>query len=520
MSLGLFDVLGPVMHGPSSSHTAGPNRIAYLAQAIMGGRPDRVELGFHPAYMASFRGQGSHTGMLAGCLGYREYDPESARSLTLAKEVGMDWTAVPIPEADQSRNTMRLTAQRGREQYTINGVSVGGGNFIVDSINGLSVQLTGGEHLYFLSGDASQPVKAAAQALSRRLGTALLECVSGPSPDGRFLACITGRTAISPADLPPFDRVILRYIPPLYPFRDSGTEPLLTTYAQAMELLNDTEDLSQLAIAYECRRSCVQPEDVLAQARQLTAVFRASLAQAEGELPPLIAGLADPADGRRVLDFARSGRTCSGPLFTTAMGRAMLFAQLNSAAQRVVACPTGGAAGTLPAAVLTAAERYERDDEDTARALLAAALVGVIIGGQASFSGTVGGCQGEVGIGAAMAAAAVVYLAGGSGPQSIQAATLATKNLLGLTCDPPAPLTEVPCIKRNAMGTAVAFFAADLALAGVCSAVAPDDVLHSLSQTQKLMPTCLKFGGGGGMADTPSGQRMRAHWETRQKTLD
>lgn len=525
MSLGLFDVLGPIMHGPSSSHTAGPNRIAYLACQLMGGRPDRVELGFHHAYMASFRGQGSHTGMLAGCLGYREYDPESARALALAREAGLEWTAAPISEDDQSRNTMRLTAQRGGRRYVVNGVSVGGGSILIDRINGLSVHLTGGEVVYLLTAKDSETLHTAVAILSDTLGGDLIDCAQDNEPHGEALACITARNKLSalPVALESLvsqNQLSCRMIPPLYTFRDCGAPPLVASYAQALELLGTSGDLSELAIRYECRRSGVTPEQVLDQGRRLNAVVCQSLQTAERELPDLIAGLADPADGQHVLEFARSGNTTVGPTFTTALARAMLLAQLNAAAQRIVACPTGGAAGTLPAALLTAAERYGRDDEAAARAFLAAALVGVIIGSRASFSGTVGGCQSEIGIGTSMAAAAVVYLAGGTGAQSIQAAVLATKNLLGLTCDPPVPVTEVPCIKRNAMGTAVAFFASDLALAGVTSAVAPDDVLSSLVESQQRMPTCLKFGGGGGMAATPSAEKMEQAWQEQLKTLE
>lgn len=158
MSLGLFDVLGPVMHGPSSNHTGGANRIGYYARLVMGGQADRVELGFHPAYMASYRGQQSHTALIAGCLGYREYDDESTDSLMIARERGMDWTALPVETEECSRNTMRVTGYIGEDKYVVNGDSIGGGSIIIDTLNGIPVMLTGNENVALLfSRDADLP---------------------------------------------------------------------------------------------------------------------------------------------------------------------------------------------------------------------------------------------------------------------------------------------------------------------------------------------------------------------------
>jgi L-serine dehydratase len=199
-------------------------------------------------------------------------------------------------------------------------------------------------------------------------------------------------------------------------------------------------------------------------------------------------GLTDPEDGKKMLNWSQSGKTVLNEMFSRALGRAMILAQLNAASERIVAAPTGGAAGALPGALFSAAERYGKGRKELAKAFLVAAAIGLIVGNHASFSGTVGGCQGEIGIGAAMGAAGIIWLAGGTAEQIIQGAPIALKNVLGLTCDPPASPVEVPCIKRNAMGASIAFFGAEMGLAGISSAIAPEDLVAALAETQRLMP--------------------------------
>jgi iron-sulfur-dependent L-serine dehydratase beta subunit len=143
MAPGLFDVIGPVMHGPSSSHTGGANRIGYLARKLMGGMPEKIRLGFHPAYMSSYIGQKSHTALIAGCLGLREYDDESTHSLEIAAKLGIPWEADAIEEIPPSRNTMRVGAEIDGMIWEICGDSIGGGNIIIERINGMEVCLDG-----------------------------------------------------------------------------------------------------------------------------------------------------------------------------------------------------------------------------------------------------------------------------------------------------------------------------------------------------------------------------------------
>ena len=518
MSYSLFDIVGPVMHGPSSSHTAGANRIGFLAREIMGEEPRDVVLRFHPDYMKSYRGQRSHVALLAGCLGLREDDPRSGDALRICEERGLRWRAEALGGRSVSRNTMRVDGTAGGRRWEITGESVGGGSILIREVNGAAVRLDGNQYVCVLvGGDGTLP---------ERIACPEADAARGAFADGTQLSLLSF-SELPPelAELPAEARgngeeeVRCRVARPLYAFRDHGGQPLFLTFEE-LSRPAEGEDIADLAVRYECARSAVGRETVLAEARRLVRCAADALAEAEREAPRLIGGFTDPEDGRRLLYRARSGNTAAGEIFTTALARAVLLAERNAAGCRVVAAPTGGAAGCLPAVLLTAGERYGADEEAQARALLVAAAAGMVIGNRASFSGTVGGCQSEIGIGAAMGAAAVAYLAGGSAGEVVQSAAIALKNVLGLTCDPPASPVEVPCVKRNAMGAAVAFFGAELGLSGIRSAILPDDVVDALADTQRRMPPELKFSHRGGLALTRSGAALRERWERAEREAD
>ncbi|WP_243110526.1 L-serine ammonia-lyase, iron-sulfur-dependent, subunit alpha [Ruminococcus sp. AM42-11] len=175
---------------------------------------------------------------------------------------------------------------------------------------------------------------------------------------------------------------------------------------------------------------------------------------------------------------------------------------------RIVAAPTAGSCGIVPAAVLTMQEQYQLTEEECVMSLFTASAVGMVIANNASLAGAQGGCQAECGSASAMAAAAIVELAGGT-PDMIQSAVAtALKNILGLVCDPVAGLVEIPCIKRNASGVAGAFVAAELALAGIRSAIPADEVIWTMKKVGDVMPTALKETAEGGLAATPTGRKL------------
>lgn len=210
----------------------------------------------------------------------------------------------------------------------------------------------------------------------------------------------------------------------------------------------------------------------------------------------------------KMRQISKKGTSLTGSMISGALYRALAVSELNAAMGRIVAAPTAGSCGILPAAVLTMQSEQKIPEHDCVMSLFTASAVGMVIANNASLAGAQGGCQAECGSAAAMAAAAITELAGGTPDMVSNAVAIALKNILGLVCDPVAGLVEIPCIKRNASGVAGAFVAAELALAGIESAIPADEVIWAMKKVGDAMSSSLKETAEGGLAATPTGQLL------------
>lgn len=214
-------------------------------------------------------------------------------------------------------------------------------------------------------------------------------------------------------------------------------------------------------------------------------------------------------DGEKMRAQYEAGKSISGEFIGRILAGALRMGECNACMHRIVAAPTAGSCGVLPAVLLPYAEKYSVSDEELVNALYIAAGFGAVIAARASISGAEAGCQAEVGSASAMGAAALVYLHGGSNDQMAAAAAIALKNLMGLVCDPVAGLVEVPCVKRNAIGAMNALTAAELALAGISSAIPADEVIDAIREVGDMLPSALKETGMGGVAASRTGAEIR-----------
>ncbi len=212
-------------------------------------------------------------------------------------------------------------------------------------------------------------------------------------------------------------------------------------------------------------------------------------------------------DGGKMADYAKRGDALCGPFLSEVMAGALRMGECNACMKRIVAAPTAGACGVLPAVLLPYARQFGADREALVQALYIASGFGMVIAARASISGAEGGCQAEIGSAAAMAAPALVHLQGGTPVQMANACAMAVKNLLGLVCDPVGGLVEVPCVKRNVIGAMDALSAAQMALAGIESRVPADQVLDAMAEVGRSLPHTLRETGKGGLAATPFGQQ-------------
>ena len=214
-------------------------------------------------------------------------------------------------------------------------------------------------------------------------------------------------------------------------------------------------------------------------------------------------------EGGLMDNYRENEEPLCGDFVSKVMSNALKMGCNNACMKRIVAAPTAGACGVLPAVLVTYYKEYEASEETMIQALYVAAGIGQVIASRASLAGASGGCQAEIGSASAMAAGGVAHLLGGSGREIANAAALALKNLLGLACDPVAGVVEVPCVKRNVMGAVNAMTSADMTMAGIFSKIPPDEVIDAMRAIGRSMNEDIRETGKGGLAGTPTGVEIR-----------
>lgn len=210
-------------------------------------------------------------------------------------------------------------------------------------------------------------------------------------------------------------------------------------------------------------------------------------------------------DGAKLEAAHHENSRLVGDFIAEVMERAVKMGESNACMKRIVAMPTAGSCGVIPAVIITYMKQKGVDRHRIVESLYVAGGIGEVIAASASIAGAEGGCQAEIGSASAMAAGAIAYLEGGDNEEIVNASALALKNMLGLTCDPVAGLVEVPCIKRNVSGAVNAVVSSRMAMSGIRSAIEPDEVIDSMRRIGKLMPACLRETGEDGLASTKSG---------------
>lgn len=281
-------------------------------------------------------------------------------------------------------------------------------------------------------------------------------------------------------------------------------------YHSAAELARQAggQNISDLVLADQAAQAERPRDELYREMRERFLVMKQSVADGVAENLRSASGLSGGGAWKlqKALD---EGRTLCGPMFGSALVKALAVSELNACMGRIVAAPTAGSCGILPAAVLSLMEARDIPEEKAVMSLFTASGIGMVIANNASISGAEGGCQAECGSASAMAAAAIVEMMGGTPEQAFHAGAIAIKNMLGLVCDPVAGLVEIPCIKRNVGGVSVALSAADLALAGVTSRIPFDDAVDAMNRVGKALPSALRETALGGLATTESGKEMR-----------
>lgn len=261
--------------------------------------------------------------------------------------------------------------------------------------------------------------------------------------------------------------------------------------------------VSDAALQYEEAYSGQKREDILAGMRAILQQMRDTVTSGIASEEKSMSGLSG-GDAKRIMDYMQSGKAFLSPVEMKMIAYGLATLEENSRMKRIVACPTAGGSGSVPAALIAVESEHGIDPEQTLKGLIAAGVIGEITARRMFLSGSAAGCQAEVGVASGMAAGGLVEMMGGSPQQVVNAAAISMQNLMGLVCDPVAGLVEVPCVVRNGLSGVQAAAAATMALAGVKSFIPMDEVVEAMAAVGKMMHPSLKETAEGGLAQTPT----------------
>ena len=286
----------------------------------------------------------------------------------------------------------------------------------------------------------------------------------------------------------------------------------MLTYQSIQELV-DAADAARCSIGELTLRQQAEEmgQDEIMLLRQMDknlAVMEEAIAFGQRQEQTSMSGLTG-GEGWKMLEYSRRGEGVSGAFMARAMSRALAVAGCNASMGKIVAAPTAGSCGILPACLISLLEDRGADRDAVVMSMFTAGALGMVIAQRASIAGAQGGCQAECGSAAGMAAAALAEIMGGTPQQCGDACAIALVNQMGLVCDPVAGLVEIPCIKRNVAGVMTAFSSADMALAGIRPHIPVDECIEAMREVGDALPAALKETAIGGLAGTETGKALR-----------
>lgn len=512
MTSSAFDILGPIMVGPSSSHTAGAVRIALVARMFAPTMPSKVTYTLYDSFARTGKGHGTDRALVAGMLGLDTDDERVRDALDLAKERGLEVAFLTGDDGEARHpNSVDILMEGDGWRMSVGGESLGGGRIRISRVNGAAVTLTGDYPTLFVEHQDRPGVLATLTALVSAAGTNIAAM--------RTFRSSRGGTAYSVFELDgPVERWVvesLRHAAHVtyatsidVPGASVSPESvsLSTAFSTGAELL-DLCHSRGLSIAQVMRTRESELREGAYVDELMDMVYQTMCKEVTATIDEPGPSLGGLLNGQARLVSSASVQLSAG-LLGTALSEATAFAMavLERSANMgvIVAAPTAGSAGVIPGALLACAHALGLSREHVMDGLWTTAAVGALIAENASVSGAEGGCQAEVGTAAAMAAAALVQMLGGSPDACLDAASLCIANMLGLVCDPVRGLVEYPCQLRNASGVANAMSAAQLSSSGVTSPLPFDEVVEAMRQVGEALPASLRETALGGLAAAPS----------------
>ena len=484
--MSVFDMIGPSMIGPSSSHTAGANRIGHIARNFFislkdyilknkGKKTPFIEVKLYSSFADTGLGHKTPNAIGAGLLGYEtdsknmtEYGkPDYIKNnFNIIDSIKIDFIGYFIDKSnsklENQGNIAKITLFLENEEISITGYSIGGGNIEIRYINDIKLSdvITGKEDynlkLFLKNGKANGVIKK-----------------------------IYNIKKVSKNTMPPFNTM----------------EEFLDYQKQSKKNIID------IILELEYSLQFTDKSEIYSKLENYWDIMKESISEPLKN-PKKSDFKLTGRDAKKISDYNPKNSVFKNDIFKRAVFYSTAVNEFNAQSGLIVACPTAGSAGIVPGVLKAYQELTQCNDKRIWKALLVAGFLGMILFNDVTTAGADFGCQAEIGSAAAMGAAAITYLEGGSVEAIVHAFTLAIKNSLGLVCDPVGGLVEVPCVKRNGIYSSMALSCALMALSGVRSFVSPDEVILAMQEIGNKLNKDYKETARGGLAKTRDGKEV------------
>lgn len=507
------DVIGPIMRGPSSSHTAAAWRAGKMAIQILNDDLGHALIEFDKdgAWVTNYREQGTVLGMDGGLLEIDMADDDMKLTADIAKQRGVDieYTISSFPNTHANSMQLTLSGRKGM-QVKILAASLGGGSFELQKVDGFPVKMKGDYNEFFIWSD--KDIRTVLQDIQPEKSTLLTE-----EKDGMYMHIYESSQNFD-ADLikhiESFTEVLkVANVKPIMPIAAGRqTTPPFSTVASLVEYSKNANlSLGELGLMYEQHRSGLSEQELKDKMQNLIELIEGSIK----------IGLAGTRHKDRILQqqshliekAEKSKKILQNSIINTIVKNVAAIMEAKSALEVIVANPTAGSCGTVGAAVKAVADDIDATMDNKIMAYYAAGLVGAYFAMGPGFSAEEHGCQVECGASAGMAAAGIVELFGGTAEEALGAGSMAIQNMIGLVCDPIADRVEAPCLGKNTSAAVNALSSATMAVAGFAYLIPLDQVLETVQRVSDDMPACVKCTGLGGLAITPAALALKAKME-------
>lgn len=497
------DVLGPVMRGPSSSHTAGSYHIALVVRDLLGTEPRSIKISFDPdgSYGKTYVQQGVDQAFVTGLMGWKQTDEIFTRALVTARSQGVDieFEVIKLSQANHPNYVVIDVTGEGNQRIKVEAKSVGGGTFKVVKVDGGDTLLDGKSYVSLITLDKGVENRVACDIKK------LYPKVEMSNFSGDEHRQVLQLSSNSPLLLEEFSNqsagISFRQSKPVY-----YTQKGVALFSSAKEMLQYATDnnlsLGETVLRYEQTILGLTEEEAISEMLNRYTVMRQSVEDGlDGSRVNML--LLEPMAGN-IMTRIKEKKVAIGGIHSIAGAAAMAAMHTCNSRGVVCAAPTGGAAGTLPG-VLTALEgEYNIPSRQMALMLFAAGGIGLILAIRATFAAEVAGCQVEIGAAGAMGAAAVVEFAGGDARKACDAAAISFQNTMGSVCDLVQGMCELPCHTRNAAAASCSFTNADMVLGGYVNHIDLDQTIDAVYSSGLMLPRELRCTALGGLALAPA----------------